>query len=201
MKHTTEQGILDEVKQKLQQARQELDELTVQLALGKAEARDKFEEIKQDFLKRMHDWNHVFGIDGNPEVNQKIAALEEHLRMEEKNAKGTWDNRIKSIFASLEAVKSVIIRKIKSAHQESDIEHDVEIFKLKLEILRLKFGLKKFELKKEFHTRMDAAKKTIESVVDKVGVPIKDGKRKFSDFRDEAQIAYKHFRKALEALG
>jgi hypothetical protein len=201
MKQTAERGILLEAKEKLQIARQELDELTVQLALGKAEARDKFDEIKRDFLKRIHELNQALGVDGNTnEVNRKISALEKHLRVDEANAKGTWDNRFKNIFASLEEVKSAVANRIKTVQSNTDFEHEVEMFKLKLEILRLKFGLKKFEAKEGFHAGMEAARKAIESVAGKVGVGIKGGHRKLSDFHDEAQIAYKHFRKALHAL-
>jgi hypothetical protein len=201
MKQVAENGILLEVKEKLQTARQELDELTVQLALGKAEARDKFDEIKRDFLKRIQELNQTLGIDGNTnEVNQKIEALEEHLRVNEANTKDSWDNRIKNIFTSLEEVKSVFAKKLKTVHLNTNFEHEVEMFTLKLEILRLKFGLKKFEVKEGFRSRMETARKAIESLAGKVGGGIKGNQRKLSDFRDEAQIAYKHFRKALQAL-
>jgi hypothetical protein len=175
--------------------------VTVQLALGKAEARDTFDEIKRDFLNRIQVLNQALGADGNTnEVNRKIEALEAHLRVDTAHAKGTGDNHYKKILASLEEVKAVISSRIKTVQANTDFEHEVEMFKLKLEILRLKFGLKKFEVKAGFRTRMEAARKAIESVADQAGVGIKGGQRKLSDFRDEAQMAYNHFRKALHAL-
>src|SRR5689334_24714203 len=73
---TSGKTLLEEVGEKLQLARQELDELAVQLALGKAEVKDKFEEMKKSFLKRLNELNETFFEEiRKDEVRRKIGML------------------------------------------------------------------------------------------------------------------------------
>jgi len=79
----------------------------------------------------------------------------------------------------------------------ADFSHDIEKFKLKLEIIRLKFNLKKFEVKDAFKEGMSNARREIETGIRN---KLKDGSSKYSDFQDEMSLAYKHLKKALSDL-
>ncbi len=196
-----EKSLLQETGDKLQMARHELDEFAVQLALGKTEARDKFMEMKKNFLKRLDEWNEAFTIEGKEDdVKKRIEILEAQLNVGGADEKKSFGYRIGKILAALEVVKVEISKKIKTAQHQTDFDHEVEMFRLKLEILRLKFSLKKFEVKEIFHVRMEEAREKIESITHEARGKIKSGKAKYSGFADEAELAYKHFRKAVEAL-
>ena len=78
--------------------------------------------------------------------------------------------------------------------------HEFEKFKLKLEILRLRFGLKKFEIKDDYHTKMSSARTEINNLTSGAREHLTKGKEKYDDFKDEVSLAYKHLRKAVESL-
>jgi predicted ribonuclease toxin of YeeF-YezG toxin-antitoxin module len=69
-----------------------------------------------------------------------------------------------------------------------------------MKILRLKFLLKKFEIKDSFKERMSEAGKSIDKLKASAKERLSSGKDKYDDFKDEVQLAYKHLRKALESL-
>jgi hypothetical protein len=73
-----------------------------------------------------------------------------------------------------------------------------EKFLLKLEILRLKFGIKGFEIKESFRTRMERAKKSIYHFANKEK---RVGSRKTPiDFKEEIAEAYKHLKSKVKNL-
>ena len=74
------------------------------------------------------------------------------------------------------------------------------MFKLKLEIIRLRLGLKKFEVKEEFREGMNEAIKKIESITTTASEKFMEGKEKVKSFKGEIQLAYKHFGQALKKL-
>lgn len=194
-------ALLHTISNNLQVARQELDEFVVQLALGKAEAQDKFEEMKKRFLKRLLELNEAFTAESKKhEVWKKIETLEGELNAGEAVGSETFAGRVKKIFKSLETIKKEISKNIKNVQQQVDFDHEVEMFKLKLEILRLRFSLKKFEVKEDFQVYMKEAKAKIDTITSQVKEKIMSGNGKYSSFSNEVQLAYKHFRKAMETL-
>lgn len=192
---------LTRIAKKLLKAQQEVDDMAVQMALGKAEAKEKFEEVKADFKKRLAELKENFDtISQQENLMTKIENLEGLLNTGLAEGKPAFETQKKKIFSALAAVESEVKEKINSIPTGDDFIHEIEKFKLKTEILRLKFGLKKFELKEDFRTSMDEARKKIKSITTGVKNKIKLGKAKYSDFSDEVHLAYKHLRKALESL-
>jgi hypothetical protein len=196
-----EKPILTRIAEKLLKAQQEIDDMAVQMALGKAEARDTFEEVKTEFRKRLTELKKDFStISQHESLVAKIEALEGMLNTGPAAEKSAFEAQKERIFAALAALESEMMKKIKSIPTGDDFVHEMEKFKLKMEILRLKFGLRKFELKEDFRRRMAEARKKIESITAQAKNKIKIGKSKYSDFNDEVQLAYNHLKKALEAL-
>jgi hypothetical protein len=197
----TSEILLQEISLRLLAARQELDEFAVQLALGKAEAKDKFEELKKAFINRLNELNRAFSAEGEKdEVKKKIAALETQLNAGRAEEKKSFEAQVKKILAALVALESSLKKKVVATDHQTNFDHEVEMFKLKMEIIRLKLGMKKFEVKEDFKSAMEEAKNKIESIIGKAAEKIKDGKAKYTGFRDEIQSAYQHFRKALDSF-
>jgi tRNA U34 5-methylaminomethyl-2-thiouridine-forming methyltransferase MnmC len=200
---TSKKPILEKVADKLLTAQQEIDELVVQFALGKAEGKEKFEEIKKEFRQRVSEFRTLLETASSdfltPEARQRIEELEVQLALGKADSKELFEEQKKKIMKALDEVESEIKSWIGSKLPDN-FSHEVEKFKLKLEIIRLKFHLKKFEMKDAFKDSMADSKRKIEKITESIRQKLKDGSLKYSDFRDEMSIAYKHLKKALSDL-
>lgn len=201
---TMEKTVLQKVSEKLLEAHREIDELALQLSLGKAEGKDKFEEIKKEFraeVTRLKDLlSNASDNVLSPEVRSRIEALELQLALGRAESRERFDEQKNKIISALHSLETEIKdqwHRIQAPHQ---FAHQVEKFKLKLEILRLRFGLKKFEVKEDYHSRMATAKSEINSLTSGARDQLSKGKEKYDDFRDEVSLAYKHLKKAVESL-
>ncbi len=201
---TMEKTVLQKVSEKLLEAKQEIDELALQLALGKAEGKEKFEEIKKEFRTQVTELKDLLtktsDRDLSPEVKAKIEALELQLSLGKADSKELFEVQKKKIINALSSLETEIKeqwQKIKTPHL---FAHEVEKFKLKLEILRLRFGLKKFEIKEDYHTWMATARTEITNLTSGAREQLTKGKEKYGDFKDEVSLAYKHLKKAVESL-
>jgi len=201
---STEAPVIQKIADKLISVQQELDELVVQFALGKAEGKEKFEEIKKEFRQRVSEFKKLLDAPAagllTPEARQKIESLEVQLALGKAESKELFEEQKKKILKTLSHVEEEIKTWVNSGKLPADFSHDVEKFKLKLEIIRLKFSLKKFEVKDAFKAGMSDARREIEKITSDIGSKLKDGSSKYSDFRDEMSLAYKHLKKALTDL-
>lgn len=199
-----EKPVLQKIADRLLSVQQELDELVVQFSLGKAEGKEKFEEIKKEFRQRVAEFKKLLDAPASslltPEARQKIEELEVQLALGKADTRELFEEQKKKILKTLSSVEDQIKTWIKSGKLPDDFSHEVEKFKLKLEIIRLKFNLKKFEVKDTFKEGMDDARIKIEKIASRVRSKVKDGSSKYNDFRDEMSMAYKHLKKALSEL-
>jgi len=200
----SEKPVLQKIADRLLAVQQELDELVVQFALGKAEGKEKFEEIKKEFRQRVSEFKKLLDAPASklltPEARQKIEELEVQLALGKADTKELFEEQKKKILKTLSRVESEIETWVNSGKLPDDFSHEVEKFKLKLEIIRLKFNLKKFEVKDAFKEGMDDARIKIEKLASGIKSKVKDRSSKYNTFRDEMSIAYKHLKKALSDL-
>lgn len=198
---TAEKTLLIKMAEKLTAAQQELDELAVQLALGKAEARDKFEEVKKEFRLRVAEVKKAAGArEISEQLRAKIADLEGLLGAGSAEDKEAFEARRKKILEALKRVEDDLKDILSDLVDVNDFTHEAEKFKLKLEILRLKFVVGKFKVKDAFRTGMNDAKKEVSRIVTGAEAKVKKAKNTVTDFREEIQSAYKHMKKAIKNI-
>ncbi len=201
---TQEKPMLEKIAGKLTKAQQELDELAVQFSLGKAEAKDKFEEIKKEFRTQVAKLKHTLTATMFKEMvsvsKAKFEELELQLALGKADTAEVFGEQSKKILQSLQALENEIKRKFKQSNEVNSFSQEIESFKLKVEILRLKFVLKKFEVRDAFKEKMNDASRVIDNFKISAKEKLGSGKEKYDDFEDEVQLAYKHLRKALESL-
>ena len=198
-----EKPMLTKVAGQLLKTQQELDELAVQFALGKAEAKDKFEEVKKEFRTQVGILKQSLGAYLLKELvnttRSKFEALEVQLALGKAESAEVFEAQSKRILCSVRALEKEIRDKLPS-QEVATFSHEMEKFKLKIEILRLKYFLKKFEMKDSFKEKMVEARKTIDHLKLAAKGKLSSGKERLGDAKDEVQLAYKHLRKALKSL-
>jgi hypothetical protein len=194
--------LLQELGEGMLKAQQELDELAVQLSLGKAEAKEKFEEIKKEFNERVNALTHYVKSHFNnslpKSLEEKLAKLEVYLKVGKAETKESFDLQRAALIEATIALENELRKALEKLEASGYFHHEAENFLLKLEILRLKFGIKKFEIKDAYRTRMNRAKKSINRFVadvKKVGT-----KKTHANFKEEMAEVYKHLKSAVKIL-
>lgn len=193
--------LLLKIAKKLTESQQELDEFAVQLSLGKAEATEKFEEIKKEFSARLATLKQLIKTDNADEILEKLkaklAALELELASGKTETKSSFELQRKKILTAILAFENDVKLKIADNLVINEVVNELEKFKLKLEILRLKFGLKKFKIKDEFRSEMKESRKQINGIMDSTRTKLDKTKETFADFKEEIVEAYQHIQKAV----
>jgi hypothetical protein len=183
---------------------QELEELAVQFSLGKAEAADKFEEIKRDFHQRVQEWKNYFAGQKNQEQVAHFTALLEELNLQlnlgRAEAREYFEGQKQNILKSLDKFEAELKNDSRWNEFLSDLKSEGEKLRLKLEILQLKFELKKFRISDDFKSAMKEVGKEAEKVLDKAGQKWNESKSRYTDFNDEMSLVYKHLKKAIKSL-
>jgi hypothetical protein len=199
----TDATLLVRIADKLLEAQREIDELVLQFALGKAEAHDAFEETKKEFSSRVSEFK---GTDLGVQVataSQKLKALLEELEVQlnlgKSDSKEAFEVQRKKIEGVFRKIRAEVKQLKNEVLDKEHLDHEIEKFKLKLEVLRLRFELKKLEVRDSFKDGMQTAKKKIERTASK----LKGGfspRTNLSAIRKEARGIYKHLRKAIESI-
>jgi len=201
---TTETNILQKVTEKLLAAQQEIDELALQLALGKADARDKFEEIKSEFRLKVGELKNILANPAenylSPEVKAKIEELELQLALGKADSKDLFEGQKKKIMKALTHLEEDIQNNWRRIKAPDFFVHEVEQFKLKMEILRLRFRLKKFDVRDDYRNRMQTVRREIKKMTTKAKEKLNARPEKYDDFKYEISLAYKHIKNAVESL-
>lgn len=167
---------------RLVEAQRELDEFTLQLALGKAEAKEKFEEIKKQFSIRLNNLRKTLASQKvetlSKEITAKLDELEKALNAGKVEDKEMFMAQKKLIMKSLMAFENEVRRRLPQILDAQHFIHEIENFKLKMEILRLKFVLKRFVIKDDIKSSMDEARKKVIKLIDRAREKMVVGRRR-----------------------
>jgi hypothetical protein len=179
---TIEKPILLNLADRLMEAQREVDELTVQLALGKAEATEKYEEIKKEFNDRLVQLKKDILSRGlqSPfdELIKGIEKLEDRLTIGRAESKEMFVAQRKFIMRALNNLEKEVKRILPGSLDTQHLSHEMESFKLKLEILRLRFVLKRFEVKDEIKSNAQEIQRRVARLIEKARMKISQGGKK-----------------------
>jgi len=174
---TTEKTMLLYLADSLVEAQRELDELTLQLALGKAEAKEKFEEVKKQFRFKLANLKNMLvkqtPMETYSDVITKLDDLEKRLNTGVVENKEMFVAQRKLIRKSLLAFEDEIKRRLPNNLDAQHFGFEIENFKLKMEILRLRFVLKRFTIQEEFKENVDEVRRKIIKLTTRARLAIK----------------------------
>lgn len=200
-------SVANRLSDTLKKTQQEIEELVVQLALGKAHAADKFEEAKKEMNVRLNElkneWSELQSLVSNEKLNllkAKMDELQVQLALGKAEAKDLFEEQKKKIFYALGAVETELKSNPELKPYVILLRSDIEKFKLKLEIFKLKFELNKFEIKDAFKENMNEARIELDKRFAKFEEKWDHAKEKYDDFSDEMELSFKHLKKAVLTL-
>ncbi|HET6992401.1 MAG TPA: hypothetical protein VFJ43_13795 [Bacteroidia bacterium] len=200
-KSTTEKRIGDNLISTLKKSINELEEFQVQIALGKAEAKDKFEEVKKKLNSFLHTTKQKInagkikaaGIRGDFEELQVQLALGKAESIEAFNEqKKKISYAISKLEKSLEN-KTLFL----SAELDEKLRHEFEKFKIKMEVLRVQFELGKLDAKDAFEEKKHEFAEGLAFLKAKFEARKKASAKTRQLRHAEMKEAYKHVKKAF----
>jgi len=198
---TTEKTVLLTLADRLVEAQRELDELTLQLALGKAEGKEKFEDIKKQFSVRLSNLRRVLNSPKveslSKDITVKLDELEKVLNAGKVKDREMFVAQRKLILKSLLAFENEVRKRLPENLDVQHFAHEIENFKLKMEILRLKFVLKRFTIRDDIKSNMDETRKKITKLIEKAREKMSSGRKRIIEVNKDVKKAYRKSEKAF----
>ncbi|UKM63870.1 hypothetical protein GSB9_00416 [Flavobacteriaceae bacterium GSB9] len=188
---------VDKVIEALKRSATELEEFQVQAALGKAEAQDKYEEVKKKFNQFIHDSEFkVKDVKAKiEELHTKFDELRVQLALGKAETKEVFKKQKKQLLSILHDIEVKIKTNETLNRMYALTLIEIEQFKIQLEILEQKFKKDKSEAKSAF----ERGKKDFNSFIDKLRgkyAPKKE-ETQLEHFQNEISEAFGHFKKAF----
>lgn len=197
METTKNTHFIDRVADAMRKAATELEELQVKINLGKADAEDKFEEMK----KRLNQflWEHQNEVDAGKEKLAEINMMFDPLRAYLEEGKAKTLEEFKAQKEKMEAKIDEIIDKIKSDEKLKTyyamVLIELEKFKTQLHFMMSNYEAGKEAAKETFEKGKAEFEKFVDQMKSKYQEAKDDGR--IDHFKDEIKQAFGHFKSAF----
>jgi len=196
-------NIADKIIDGIKKTVVEMEELRVQVALGKAEAKDLFEDSKKKFNTYIHEAKLKFEnakdkatIEGQS-IRMALESLQVQLALGKAETKEIFEEQSKKIFKSLNELENHIKKNETVNEYYTKFLMEIEKFKIKLEILKLRFELKKINAQEDFESKKSDFLHKLNEVKDKMKSKDEKSAGKWEHFTKEINEAYSHLKSAF----
>jgi hypothetical protein len=200
MKNKEEIQFVDKVIGALRKSAIELEEFQIKAALGKAEAQEKYEEVKKKFNLFIHESEYkINGIKEKiEELNTKFDELRVQLALGKAETKEIFKKQKKQLLTTLHEIEVKIKTNDTLNRMYALTLIEIEQFRIQLEILEQKFSKNKPEAKDSF----EKGKQDFNSFIDKFKGKYAKKKEvtKLEHFQNEISEAFTHFKKAFSKV-
>lgn len=198
MKTKQENSFVEKVVGALRKTAIELEEFQVQAVLGKAEAQDKYEEIKKKFNLFLHDSEvKIIGVREKIEdLNTKFDELRVQLALGQAETKEVFEKQKKQLLLTLHDIEVRIKTNETLNRMYALTLIEIEQFKIQLEILEQRFNEDKSKAKDTF----EKGKHDFNAFIDKFKgkyAKKKEEETKLEHFQHEITEAFDYFKKAF----
>jgi len=205
-------SITESIVDGLRKAADELEAFRLQLALGKADASDKFEEMKTGLN------TFVSGLKGNlnklkalsenkfESLRTAIEELQVQLALGKAEARVHYEIQEKKILAAIKKIEKSLEKLTEETtlppQLENELKRELTKARIKMEILRLRFQMKKMDAKIEVKGFMKEHLESLNKLGDKIksAASPKEQKGKWNHFNEEMKEAYEHMKTAFTKL-
>lgn len=202
MDATAHKSFTDLIINGLKKSVAELEEFNVQVSLGKMEARDAFETAKKKMNNFLHE-SEVF-LQGDNEIKDLVTefrtALDElrvQLALGKADTRDAFEEQRKKITAVFHKLETFFESRLAQTEAVATLQIEMAKFRIRLEILKLRFELNRMDAHEEFEAGKKAFAQRLEKIRESAGEIEKHGHAKWSHFKDEIAEAYGDLRKAF----
>lgn len=182
----------------LRNAATEIEEFRVQVALGKSEAKDLFEEMKKKMKSFIHDTKHKYRSVKDSETLKLVNAiemLEVQLALGLAETKDVFEKQKKEITTTLNKLEAELRANDTMSELKANARLEIEKFKMKLELLSLQYKLKKLQVEYNLDKKKQEFADKLKNLQDKM--ISSEQKQQWKNFKKEMGEAYEHFKQAF----
>lgn len=193
----TEKSFTDKLIGQLKKSASDIEKFRVQLSLGKAEAKDKYEDLKKKFNGAVHKVKtELTGSKSKlTDFRSGLEELQVQLALGKAERLEIFNEQKKKIFRAINSLDKQLENY--SGKIDAAFRHEVEKFRIKMEILRVHYELGKMEAKDEFELEKHELKNVISKMSAKFQAKKKNAVNESKERISELKEAYKHLKKAI----
>jgi hypothetical protein len=196
-------SLTDKIINGLKKAIEELEQFRLQASLGKAEAKDVYEEVKKKFNLYVHEAKlQINGIkeiakEKSTELKTALEELQVQLALGKAETKEIFEEQRKKITHALSSLEAFIHSNKTSNEYYTKLMMESEKFKLKLDILHLQYKLSKLSKLEKMDEKKESLSKILSDIKNRLAKTEKEAEGKWDHFHEEISNAYSHLKKAF----
>ena len=197
MKNNENSHFIDKVIDTLRKAAVEMEEFQVKVALGKAEAEDKYEDIKKKFNSFVHDSKYKIkvGKEKVDDLHMKFDQLMVQLDLGKAETIEAFKKQKKDILTTIHEIEVEIKTNETLKRIYAFVLIEFEKFKAQLQVLEEKFESGKANVKTSFENGKSEFNKYVENLKSKYST--KKEETRWEYFQNEIAEALTHFKQAF----
>lgn len=199
----TNKSFADTVINGLKKAVVELEEFRVQAALGKAEAHDAFDAAKKNLRHFMHETEQRFGAsqktvsDVGTKLKATIDTLQVQLALGKADTRDLFEIQRKEIIQALHTLEGFLENNKFTTEIHESINREVQKFRIKLEILKLRYELNTMSAHEEFEQKKREFSTKLDHLADNLRNKEKKAEKSWDHFKEDIAEAYGDMKKAF----
>ncbi len=180
-------------------AQTEIDELRVKIALGKMNGADLFEEMKKELRESFQGITGEVKEEGEEAFNavkSQIESLQVQLALGKAEALDAYEDQKAKINTAIDELEHNIrdSRNKLSYDSKIKIHNEIEKFKLKMDVLKIRYELGRLDLKESVENKTQHFRKEFDQLLDQVKDKADD---KIEEYGKNIKDAYESLRKSL----
>jgi hypothetical protein len=183
----------------IQKAQTEIDELRLKIALGKMNGADLFEDMKHELKESLHEFRTE--VDAKKQevaetLNEKLANLHLQLALGKAEVLDVYEEQKSIILKTITQLESELVENRDQLHSDvrMKIQNELEKFRLKMEILQIRYELGKIDLKDNIDEKKEKFKKEFEQLI----ANVKDEtSEQLAEYGKDLKEAYEKLRKSI----
>ncbi|MBK9016629.1 MAG: hypothetical protein IPM82_22535 [Saprospiraceae bacterium] len=200
---TLQDELLDIGKERLTQMKVLLDEMQVQMALGKAEARDIFDRERKNFLNFVSEEKNVLRRSGEAASTHRTVLMEKFDALDARLAKVVAENKRQYDVQKRETLHAIYELELAMKEGYGDVgmalQAKLDVFRGKLDNYRIKLALGEFETESELEPLKPELVNAIADIRERLKKET-GASEKIDSFSNEISTSFDHMKKAFSNL-
>jgi len=200
---TLQDELMDIGKERLTQMKVLLDELQIQMALGKAEAKDVFDRERKNFLQFVSEEKNVLRRSGEAAGTHRQVLMDKFDALDLRLAKTPAENKRAYDVQKRETLHAIYTLELAMKEAYGDVgmalQAKLDVFRGKLDNYRIKLALGEFEAEAE----LEPLKPELVAAVADIRERLKKeagASEKIDSFTNEISTSFEHMKKAFSNL-
>ncbi|MBK8567751.1 MAG: hypothetical protein IPN76_31645 [Saprospiraceae bacterium] len=200
---TLQDELLDIGKERLTQMKVLLDEMQIQMALGKAEAKDVFDRERKNFLQFMSEEKNMLRRTGEAAAKHREVLMEKFVALDARLAKEPAENKRQYDVQKRETLHAIYNLELAIKEAIGDVGMALQVklnaFRGKLDDFRIKLALGEFEEEGV----LEAMKPELVDAIADIRERLKKeagASEKIDSFANEISTSFDHMKKAFANL-